>query len=280
MGFVVMLRELLIDIKNRYIEDRIYDQSAQLAYYFLFSLLPFLYLAFTLFGFLPISSGVILELIEPYAPQSTYQLIKENLMIILDQQHGKELSISILSTIYLATMMFQSVIRILNRAYRVEKTRPFWKDFLLGIILMTGLLFAIIVSLFLSLYGHEIGRQVFFLFDISPYFFTIWTWIRWLLSTFFIWLAFLTLYVFTPNTKITFKQAFPGALFSTLGWQLSSLSFSYYVSFNDYTVLYGNLGAIIILLLWFYISAMILILGGVLNASICSIRAKKKEKKI
>lgn len=261
--------KLIRSMINRYLQDRIYDQAAQLAYYFLLSLFPFLFLVFTILGYLPFSSEMVLELIRPYAPESTYKLIQENLHVILDRQNGKALSLSILGTIYLATIMFQSVIRILNRAYSVKEHRPFWKEFLIGSVLMTGLLLSIVISLFLSLYGHEIGRQVFSLFGISPYFFTIWTWIRWFFSTVFLWLMFLVLYIFTPNIYVSFTQALPGSIFATLGWQLSSYLFSSFVSIGNYTVVYGNLSAIIILLGWFYLSAMILILGGVLNAVIC-----------
>ncbi|WP_052807298.1 YihY/virulence factor BrkB family protein [Risungbinella massiliensis] len=268
----------LIEIRDRYFQDRIYDQAAQLAYYFLLSLFPFLYVVFTVLGYLPFSSDMVLEMIQPYAPESTYRLLQENLYIILDRQNGGVLSISIIATIYLANMMFHSVIRILNHAYQVKESRPFWRDLLLGMVLMTGLLLAIVVSLALSLYGHAIGKQVFFLFSVTPYFLTIWNWIRWLISSTFLWLMFWTLYQFTPNTKISFWQAFPGSIFATLGWQLSSLLFSYYVSLGNYSVIYGNLSAIIILLTWFYLSAMILILGGVINATICNVFEKKEKK--
>lgn len=267
----------LKEIQDRYFQDRIYDQSAQLAYYFLLSLFPFLYVVFTVLGYLPFSSDMVLEMIRPYAPESTYRLLQENLQVILDQQSGGVLSVSIIATIYLANMMFQSVIRILNHAYKVKENRPFWRDLLLGMVLMTGLLLAIVVSLALSLYGHAIGEQVFLLFSVTPYFQMIWTWIRWLLSSIFLWLMFLILYQFTPNTKVSFWQAFPGSLFATLGWQLSSLLFSYYVSFGNYSVIYGNLSAIITLLGWFYLSAMILILGGVINAVICNLSAEKEK---
>lgn len=270
--FVRVLREL----KDRIWKDRIFDQSAQLAYYFLLSLFPFLLLVFTLLGYLPIHSDELLGYIRPYAPAETYQLIKSNLQTILDEKHGHALSISFISTIYLASLSFHSMVRILDHAYRVHGHRTIWKELLLGFFLMFGLLFAIVISLILPIFGQVIGNQFVFLFGIGSYFLDWWNILRWLFSSVVLFFFFLCLYIFAPGTKVTFFQALPGSLFATIGWQLSSLAFSQYVLLADYSQLYGNLGGIIILVGWFYLSAMILILGGQLNAIICKLKGSKE----
>ncbi|MBA4493613.1 YihY/virulence factor BrkB family protein [Paenactinomyces guangxiensis] len=267
------LFSVIKELKTRITDDGVFDLAAQLAYYFLLSLFPFLMLAVTLLGFLPVSSQNILEMIRPYAPPTTYELIKTNLSVIMGEQRNSVLSISAVVTVYLASVGFQSIIRILDDAYLVKEDRPFWKEVVLGFFLMFGLLFGLVISLVLPVFGKIIGIHFFQVFGLTHWFYQIWNWARWLLSTLVLFSVFLSLYKFAPNTKVTFKQALPGALFATVGWQLSSLCFSYYVSINNYSLIYGNLGAIIILVGWFYLTALILILGGLINATLCKYKA-------
>jgi membrane protein len=78
---------------------------------------------------------------------------------------------------------------------------------------------------------------------------------------------FTLLYIFVPCCKIKLKDALPGAVFSTGGWIITSLLFSFYIgNFGSYTRLYGSIGGIVILLVWIYISCIIIILGGEINA--------------
>lgn len=265
------------EFKTRVVEDHVFDMSAQLAFYFLMSLFPFLLLAVTLLGFLPYSSDNVLEIVRPYAPPSTYELIESNLEVILDERRSGILSFSFIATTYLASAGFHSIIRILNNAYQVKNDRPFWKEIILGFFLMLGLLMGLVISLILPVFGKLIGEYVFQLMGLANWFSEMWNWIRWLLSSFVLFLVFLSLYKFAPNTNITLRQALPGSFFATVGWQLSSWGFSYYVSLNNYSLIYGNLGGIIILVGWFYLSALILILGGLTNATMCKLRAREQR---
>jgi len=88
-------------------------------------------------------------------------------------------------------------------------------------------------------------------------------------------IVLLALYKLAPNKKILLRNAMWGAIFATVGWQLVSLAFSYYVStIGNYSATYGSLGAVIILMIWFYISGIIIITGGVINATI---RKERRE---
>jgi membrane protein len=269
MEILAFLREF----KKRALEDRIFDLAAQLAYYFLMSLFPFLLLAVTLLGFLHVSSQKVLAVISPYAPPHTYDLIASNLADVLDKRRGGVLSISLVGTLYLATVAFRSVIRSLDSAYRVREDRSLWKEFVLGFFLMTGLLVALLVSLVLSVFGQHVGEFVFSLIGHDSW---LWGPTRWLLSTLVLLFVFISLYKFAPNTRVLFRQALPGAVFATLGWQLISLGFSFYVRLNDYSLIYGNLGGIIVLVVWFYLTALILIAGGLINAVLCQMKATQQ----
>lgn len=261
------------EIKKRIIEDNLMDMAAQMAYYFLLSFFPFLLLTVTLFAYLPVKSQDILILIRPFAPNDTYHMIESNLKMVLDHPQGGLLSFSLLAMIYITSIGFRSLIRMMDSAYQVEEDRAMWKEFLLGFFVMFGLMLALLISLVLPIFGSWIELHVFQLFGLNDLFLKTWFWIRWLLSSFLLLSFFWVVYIWGPNTHVSWREALPGSLFATLGWQLSSLGFSFYVSTNPYTTIYGNLGAIMVLVGWFYLSALVLILGGQLNATLRTLKS-------
>lgn len=254
------------ELRKRLVKDRVFDLSAQLAYYFLLSFFPFLLLSVTLLAYLPFRSEEILDLIQPFTPDESINLIEMNLSYLLDIPREDILSISVISTIYLATLAFQSMIRILNNAYQVLQSRPLWKNLILGVFLMMGLFVALLISLLLPVFGRMIGEWAVELWGISEWYTRFWQFFRWIASSVILFLVFLFIYKFVPNIPLTFRNSLPGAIFSTFGWQLSSLAFSSYVNLERYSSIYGHLGGVIILLGWFYLTAFILILGGQINA--------------
>ncbi|WP_175552371.1 YihY/virulence factor BrkB family protein [Seinonella peptonophila] len=260
--------DFINEMKRRIMKDGVFDIAAQMAYYFLLSFFPFLLLTFTLFAYLPVKTTDILNMIRPFAPSDTYGMIKTNLVHILDHPQGGLLSISLLTTFYIASLAFRSVIRSINDAYEIQQNRPVWKEFLLGFVTMFGLLLALLVSLLLPVFGSWIETHILKMFGLGEIFQVSWFWIRWLLTSLLLFVLFLFVYLWGPNIPLRIKQAVPGAIFATFGWQISSLGFAYYVSFQPYTTIYGNLGTMMILLGWFYLSALVLILGAQINAII------------
>lgn len=262
----------------RFWENRLYDVSAQQAYYFLMSMFPFLVVVFTLLGYFPVSSETVLNLIKPYAPPNAYELIRANLDSILNNRRGHVLSISLAGTIWLTFMGVQSVVRSLNYAYEVVKPRPWLRELGIGLLLTVGIIFGVVTSLLLPVFGSVIGRSVAIVLGLPPVFLLQWNIARWLFSSLLLFAVFISLYIIAPNTRVKGKHALPGAVFATVGWQAISLGFSWYVSFANYTLIYGNLGSIIVLMIWFYLSAMILLLGGLLNATLYGRKAEGNQK--
>ncbi|MDN4524318.1 YihY/virulence factor BrkB family protein [Fictibacillus fluitans] len=268
---IVFLKEL----KLRFFEDKVFDLSAQLAYYFLVSLFPFSFLVFSILGFLPISSSSVLELIRPFAPVQAFNLLEYNLISVLDQSRGDIFSISLVVTLWLSSIGILAIIRVFNQAYHVEENRPFIRELLVGILLTIGLVIAIVSSLLLPVFGSSIGLFLANHLGYSHPAFHFWTTTRWSLGFVILMVMFVSLYLIAPNVRLRLKHVLPGAFFSTVGWQLISLGFSYYVTLFDYRQIYGNLGALLTLMIWFYLSAMILILGGQLNAILVTMHQRK-----
>lgn len=266
---------------KRIAKDDVVGLSAQLAYFFLLSLFPFLLFLVTLIGYLPIGEETINSLlgyIELYAPSDISNLITSNISDLVNNQNGGLLSIGIIGTIWSASNGIKAIMKAFNRAYEVDEDRSFVVGRLIAIVLMIAMVIVIFIAFLLPIFGKMIGVYIFSFFGLSDKFIAIWGALRWIISSIVFFIVLLTLYKLAPNKRIYFKHAIWGAVFATVFWQLVSLAFSYYVSsIGDYSATYGSLGTVIVLMIWFYISGIIIISGGVLNA--CIIQYKFDLKK-
>lgn len=260
-------QNLLKEIFHRFSRDQVAGLAAELAYFFLLSLFPFLIFLFTLLGFLPISTEEVLQFISQYAPENAMSLIENNVRLVVDTQNGKLLSLGIIGTLWSASNGINAIVRALNRAYDVEESRHFLVARGMAIVLTFAMILVIIVALLLPVFGREIGLLISSAFGFSVMFLTIWNTMRWLVSFVILCIVFCGLYFMAPNKHLKLTEIYPGALFATVGWIVVSLAFSSYVgNFGHFSVTYGSLGGVIVLLIWFYLSGLIIILGGEINA--------------
>lgn len=254
---------------ERIMDADVFGLSAQLAYFFLLALFPFLLFLITLLGYLPIEETVFMDFIETYAPAEIMQMIQSNLTQIVQAQNGGLLSIGILGTLWSASNGVNAITKALNRAYEVEEDRVYIVSRLIAIGLTIAMVGVISIALILPIFGKMIGVYIFSLIDLSENFLELWNALRWIISSAAFFVVLLVLYKLAPNFKVPFKHAIWGAIFATIGWQLVSLAFSYYVNaLGNFSATYGSLGTVIILMFWFYISGIIIITGGVINAVI------------
>jgi membrane protein len=269
-------QSLLKELWKRFQGDEVAGLSAELAYFFLLSLFPFLIFLITLIGYLPISEVDVLNFMNQYAPGETMAMIETTLEGIVQKHNGGLLSFGILATIWSASNGLNAVIRAFNRAYDVKETRSFIVARLMSVLLTVAMIIVIVIALLLPVFGREIGLFVFSAFGLSETFLTIWNAARWIGSFIVLFIVFSCLYYFAPNKRLHWKAVFTGAFFATLGWILVSTAFSYYVgNFGNYSATYGSLGGIIVLMIWFYLSGMIILLGGEINAILNCYREKR-----
>ncbi|WP_106494599.1 YihY/virulence factor BrkB family protein [Lentibacillus sp. Marseille-P4043] len=254
---------------HRIFEDDIFGLAAQLAYFFLLSLFPFLLFLVTLIGYLPLDEHVVTDFLGTYAPKETMDLINDNIGQLVNNQNGGLLSLSIIGTLWSASNGIKAIMRAFNRAYDVDEDRSFVVGRLIAIVLTIAMVLVICVAFVLPVFGRMIGDYLFSFFGYSESFIHFWNIIRWVISSIIFFIVLTLLYKLAPNKHVYFKHAIWGAIFATICWQLVSLAFSYYVStIGNYSAMYGSLGAVIILMIWFYISGIIIIIGGVINAVI------------
>ena len=241
--------------------------AAQIAYYFLLSLFPLLIFTVTLLPYLPVEQADLLGVVRDFAPGETMSMIEDTLQDVMSNRNSGLLSVSIIATMWSASNGMNAIVKSLNRAYDVGETRSFIVTRLMSILLTLGMILVFVVALLLPVFGKQIGLLLFSQFGFSEQFLSVWNAIRWAISPIILFIVFVGLYYFAPSKRIKCLSAFPGAIFATLGWVLVSLAFSFYVgSFGNYSATYGSIGGIIVLMIWFYLTGIIIMIGGEINA--------------
>lgn len=252
-------------------EDDIFSIAAQLAYFFLFALFPFLLVLITLIGYLPVQNvfGEIVVYLEQVLPEEALELVLSNIDAIVRQQRGGLLSIGLLATLWAASRGVANISAALNKAYGVSESRPWWKIQLMSVALTVFLSAFVILSVVLMIFGGQIGAWLARFVGLGPLFEIAWNFGRLILAAGMMTLALAFLYYFCPDVEQKWKWVTPGSIIAVLGWIAASLAFAYYVNnFGEYNKTYGTIGAVIILLTWMYITGLMILLGGEINSVI------------
>ena len=248
-------------------DDDIFALGAQLAYYMVLSFIPFLMFLMTLVGFSHLNSDAVLNLLSNVMPTEAFNLIQSTVIEIVDREQTGLLWISIALAIWVSSSGFKAVIKGLNKAYGVKETRSYIKLKLISMIYTILLALIVIATLFLFVFGDVIGDFFMKVLEHPEFIYYIWNILRYVVVILIMILFFMFLYNATPCVRLGGLEVIPGAVITTLGWISISYIFAYYVNnFSNYSRLYGSLGAVFMFMTWMFITSMILILGGEINA--------------
>lgn len=265
---------------ERFVKAEVLGLSAQLAYFFLLSLFPFLMFIVTLIGYLPFDDRMVIAVLAEYLPEDVVFMIDENLKEIMNNRSGGLLSISIIGTLWSASNGFNAITRSFNKAYGVKPARNFILNRIIAIGLMFSMVAAIIIALLFPVFGRLIGEYVLVNVPLPETIVDMWDVLRWVSSSVMFFVVFFVLYKLAPNKKMKENHVLYGTIFATVGWQLTSYGFSYYVeTLGNYSLTYGSLGTVIVLMIWFYLSGIIITTGGVINAHFSERRQEKNLRK-
>jgi membrane protein len=256
----------------RMADDNIFGYAAQLSYYFLFGLFPLLLILITIFGFFAdTGSGLrqsLLEYLSGVMPASASGLIIQTVDEIGNSASGWKLWLGILAALWAASNGLGAIVSGLNVAYGIKETRPWWKVRLISLALTLALSGLILVGLTLFFYGGRIATAVAQDHGFGGAFTLGWHLAQWPLIFFVVLLFFSAIYYFAPaphGQRWHFIN--PGALIGLIVWLVASFGFRGYLHYyNSYSKTYGSLGAVIVLLLWFYLMGTAILLGGEINA--------------
>jgi membrane protein len=267
---------LLLEVSKRsirkYLRHNMVEYSTALAYRALFALVPFFALLVTLLGFLGIN-GVFDWMIEQvdYTLQERFAEVVEG-WIRQSQQYlaqGGLISGVVILAVWSISSGVRSLTKALNAVHEVEESRPLWKRYGLSFFYALGLAIMVILGAGLLLIGPQVVGWIVGLVGLDEVFIALWTWLRLPVALVLLMLTVSTVYWAIPNVNHPYRLITPGAVLAVIVWVLASLSFSFYLAnFANYSVVYGSLGAAFALLLYFYISAAVLLFGAEMNVAI------------
>lgn len=260
------VKNVIQPLIKRFKEENVTLLASALAYYFLLSVFPLMIVALAIIPYFNISAGDVMQFMSSIIPGELTSIFEENIVMLVEQPQGGLLTIGIIGALWSASNGINAFIKASNEAYNVEETRSFIVVRLIAFGLTIGMILAFVIAILLPVFGNTIieffmsflgmTTEMGFLFQI----------LRYVVSIIVITALLICLYHFAPNKKIPFKHVLPGALTASILWQIISFGFSIYISnFGNYSATYGSLGGIIILMIWFFLTGIILITGAIIN---------------
>lgn len=268
-NIIIFIDQLLYRIED----DGVLAVGAQLTYSLILSVFPFIVVFLNIISYTPLVREDVLLNITQYLPLEAQNLVNGFASEIIKTSSQGLLSIAAIFGIWTASSGISAVMKAINKAYDTKDSRPFYKAKLLSIFFTILLLFSLTIVFMTLVFGEVLGNQLFSYVGLTDIFVGLWSIFRVLIPIVYMIFTFTMFYRFAPCTKnmedIKIKDSIVGAFFTTIGWLITSTIFSYYVNnFGRYTITYGSLGGIIILLIWLYLSSIIILLGGEINATI------------
>jgi len=268
-------------VAQRINDDEVLGRAAQLSYYFLLALFPLLLFLINVLGYLAQEGTAFRDRLLIYfaavMPSTAVTLVRTTLdEISLSSGTGK-LSFGLLAALWAASNGMGAISQTLNTAYDVRETRPWWKVRLITICLTVALSILILAALAIILYGGTIGEALAARYGFGNFFTTVWTILQWPIALVFVLTTFNLIYNFAPNLKSQARRWItPGAFVGVGLWLAVSFGFRMYLGFFDsYSVTYGSLGALIVLMLWFYLTGVAILIGGEVNCEFQQERDKE-----
>jgi membrane protein len=266
-------------------QDNLLSRAAELGFYFLFALFPTLVTATSLLGLVARrASAFYVELLAYLAivmPRSAYLIVLDTFNQTTSAATSDKITFGFAAALWSASVGFSAIQDTLNTVYKVKETRPYWKA--RGSAILVTLLLAVITTLTLAtllcadylarfahhyIHQHLISLGAVALLRASS----------WIITLAFVTLFFAVIYYFAPDVQASrWRWLTPGAAIGILGWAAASLLFRAYLYYFDFfSLTYGSLGAVIILLMWFYITGLMLLLGAEINSEIEAAATEKR----
>ncbi len=264
-------KAFIYKLYDKIFEEDILSSGAQVAFYFSFALFPLLLFLITLFGMVLSSAddlrGELFYYLRQVMPYSAYNLVQTTIKEVTENSSGGKLTIGFFIALWSASAGIDSIRVALNSVYGLRETRDWWKTKLLSLSFTVIIALLVSVALAIVFYGWKFLAVAFTAFSLpvpAHFFLTI---IQWIAIFIVLLIVFGLLYNYIPNqSPRKWHWITPGAVVGIILWLILSGSFRLYLHyFNSYDKTYGSLGAVIILMLWLYLTSLVILIGGLIN---------------
>ena len=258
---------------SEFSEDNLTDWAAALTYYGIVAIFPALIALVSILGLIGTSATKpLLENLGEFAPGPAHQILS-NALDSLTQSRGSAgilFVVGLAGAIWAASGYIGAFIRASNQIWDVEEGRPIWQIVPLRLLVTVVMVILLAASAVAVVVTGPLADKVGKLIGIGGAAVTVWDIAKWPFLILVVSVMFSILYYASPNVRQPgFRWVTPGGLFAVVAWMVASAVFGLYVAnFGSYNKTYGSLGAIIIFLVWLWLSNVALLLGAELNAEI------------
>lgn len=273
----VPVRTVALRTWNALLNDDLFGSAAELGYWFLFALFPTLVSASAIIGLTARHAAQDYDRLLHYmalaVPPSAFNIVLVTFNQITASSSGRKVTLGFAVALWAASAGFSAIQDSMNAVYRVRETRPYWKVRGAAVListLLSLLLTAILAALLAAdFFAHAASLHILHRAIAYPLAIVIRT-VGWVVAIALLTLLFALIYYWAPDLEQKqWRWLTPGSAIGVIGWALASIGLRIYLHFfNSYTAVYGSLGAVIILLTWFYLSGLMLLIGGAVNSEI------------
>ncbi len=260
----------LIRLQREMAYDDCMGMAAQISFYTMLGLFPFLIFLLSLLSTFPLGESLkpeMLEALREQMPRESAEYVADIVVELLPAYSQGLLSVGLIASLWGASMAVGALITTINRAYNIRPRRNMVTQKLMSIILVLLLSGMWLMSMTIILVGPGITQNIFEFMGIASETNTFWTSMRLPMAFILNLMALTILYYFAPEARQRVLSIMPGALTSTILWLLASSAFRIFLrNFGTYNKTYGSLAALIILMVWLWISGLVFPLGAEINS--------------
>lgn len=267
-------RELIKKVIRAVNEQDLFGRASELAYNFILAIFPLLLFLLSLLGLFASRGRVLrtnlLTHFSQVLPPEAFQVINHTLHEVMKNASNGKLTFGILLTLWFASGGMTSMISGLNGAYEIRETRSWFKVHAIAFVLTLAISLLVIFALVTVLAGGYLTNAIGTYYGLGQVAIVGWKIAQWVVAAVFITFSFSLIYYFGPDVEEQhWYWVTPGSIFGVLLWIAASFGFRAYLHFfNTYSRTYGSLGAVMILLIWLYVTGLSFLVGGKINAQI------------
>ncbi|WXR61088.1 YihY/virulence factor BrkB family protein [Peptostreptococcaceae bacterium AGR-M142] len=264
-----MIIKNFIEIFKNFNKKDLTSFAGLATYNLILSFFPFLIMLIAILNYTPIDNEEVLVQVLSVIPKTSYDLVLAIINEIKLEDSQAIVSIGLLSSIWVSSNGTKALIKGVSKSYNETQKINFIKVRFISVIMTFCFALSIVLLILFIVFGKHIAYLIFDFIKIPKIFITPWYFIKFFIPLVFIVFILTIFYKFCDIKKRPIKKFYKGALFSSVVWILMSIVFSFYVNnFSNYNKMYGSIGGIIALLLWLYLSSIIILLGAEFNTVI------------
>ena len=253
------------EFSERIMGDHVGAYAAQSAFFILLSFIPFMMLLLNIIQYTPLTEEAVSSAVMSIIPEDFHGVVKTIIMEIY-RRSSAILPVSAIIALWSAGKAITSLTYGLNTVYHVKETRNYFVNRLRSMLFTLFFIGAFLVTLVLMVFGRSIQQALTEYFPAVAEFTGMLLSLRTVITMAALMFTFVLMYRFVPNRKVSFESQIPGALVTTISWQILSVGFSFYLEyFPGVTRMYGNLTTMILLMLWVYFCMYLVLVGAEIN---------------